>query len=168
VPCADKLPRLSAELHVHASHSLPFCLWILFWAWSLGCETGVLLSAIISIPAHSDTPHVQDAIVLVPFSMFYERFYYFCHGHFVDVAGLRPHFSNPLTSFHVMPFIHVLGYVFKISWPLRMYILFANNLYHNYNILGQVNIWRYTCHERRLQLCIREFAEARGRGGEEQ
>jgi hypothetical protein len=64
----------------------------------------VLLSAIISIPAHSEMPHVQDAIGLVPFShaMFYEHFYHFCHVHFVDVAGLQPHFHNAFTLFHVL------------------------------------------------------------------
>jgi uncharacterized membrane protein len=49
-------------------------------------------------------PHVQDAIGLLPFNhaMFYEHFYHFCHGHFVDVAGLQPHFYNAFTSFHVL------------------------------------------------------------------
>jgi hypothetical protein len=49
-------------------------------------------------------PYVQDAIRLVPFNhaMFYEHFYHFCHGHFVDVAGLQPHFYNAFTPFHVL------------------------------------------------------------------
>ena len=77
---------------------------MVFWVWSLGRETGRLLSTIISIPGHSDLPHVQDAIVLVPFNhaMFYEHFYHFCHGHFVVIAGLQPHFCNAFTSFYVL------------------------------------------------------------------
>jgi hypothetical protein len=48
--------------------------------------------------------YVQNAIGLVPFShaVFYEHFYYFCHGHFVNVAGLRPLFYNAFTPFHVL------------------------------------------------------------------